>query len=69
MAMNLLFRCFRYVYNVALLIPVVLIISDTVQAFESYNFNASSIFLWSTDGRPPFRPLARAAAKPSNVRR
>lgn len=56
-------------YNVALLIPVVLIISDTVQAFESYNFKASSIFLGSTDGRPPFRPLARAAAKPSNVRR
>lgn len=66
--MKLFFRCFRYVYNVALLIPVVLIISDTVQAFESYNFNASSIFLWSTEGRPPFLPLARAAAKPSNVR-
>lgn len=57
-----------YVYNVALLIPVVSSISLTGMVPASYRVSAWLTTLLFALGRPPFLPRARAAASPSMVR-
>ena len=56
-----------YRYKVVLLMPVVSSICEIEQTLESYMLNARSILDLSFGGRPPLRPLARAACKPSIV--
>lgn len=61
-------RLLRYAYNVALLMPVVESMSLMWIDPASYRARACSIDLALAFGRPPFRPRARAAARPSIVR-
>ena len=62
------FLLLMYEYNVALLIPVVSSISWIWMVPASYNASACSMAFALALGRPPFRPRARAAARPSIVR-
>lgn len=48
--------------------PVATVISTMVCNFESYIFRAVSILSEAAFGRPPLRPLARAASSPDFVR-
>ena len=48
--------------------PVAFVISATVQLLLSYMRSARFNCSWSMAGRPPFRPLERAALSPSAVR-
>lgn len=48
--------------------PVAAVISTMVCSFESYIFSAVSILPGAAFGRPPLRPLTRAASSPDFVR-